>query len=69
MSRSHKAQCGLWVRPSKGLGSFERWRLGLRGSGSIGVAGAVTGRLDWMRCKNDKKPEECDQDELIDNMV
>ena len=50
VSRSHRAQWGFCVRPSKGLGSLERWRLGLRGSGSAGVAGAVTVRLGQVRC-------------------
>jgi hypothetical protein len=49
VSRSHRAQWGLWVRPSKGLGPLERWRLGVRGSGSAGASGAVTGRVARVR--------------------
>src|SRR4030095_14471827 len=45
VSRSHRAQGGFCVRPSKGLDSLERGRLGLTGSGSAGASGAVTTRL------------------------
>jgi len=51
VSRSHKAQWGLCVRPSKALGSLERWRLGLRGLGSAGTAGAVRPGLGQVRCQ------------------
>ena len=50
VSRSHKAQCGFLVRPSKALGSLDRRRLGLIGSGLAGVAEAVTPGLDEVRC-------------------
>jgi hypothetical protein len=36
---------GLSVKPSNGWGLLERLRLGLRGSGRAGEAGAVTARL------------------------
>ena len=51
VSRSHRAHGRLYARLSKGCGAVERWRLGVRGSGSaVGVVGAVTGRLDRVRC-------------------
>ena len=52
-----RVPAGQWVgRREKWLyfsytRAVERWRLGVRGSGSaVGVAGAVTGRLDRVRC-------------------
>jgi len=42
------------LESNKSLGSLERWRLGVRGSGSVGVAGAVTERLSQVRCKTTK---------------
>ncbi len=45
---------GLSVKPSNGWGSLERLRLGLRGSGRAGEAGAVTARLGQVRCKMTK---------------
>src|SRR2546429_9444443 len=38
-----------YTAPSKGLGSLERWRLGVRGLGSADASGAVTGRVARVR--------------------
>ena len=51
VSRSPRAPWGFWVRPSKGVGSLERWRWGVRDSGWAGVAGAVTVRGGQVRCR------------------
>ena len=49
---------------SKGLGSLERGRLGVRGSGRAGMASRHRA-LGPGKVHDDKKPEEeCEQDEL-----
>jgi hypothetical protein len=47
--RGHKGV--LRGRPAQVLGALDRWRLGLRGSGSAAMARAVTRRLSQVRCK------------------
>jgi hypothetical protein len=53
---AQRAQYGFWVRPSNGLGSWERLPLGVRGSGSAGVTGAFTPGLGRVRCNMIKSP-------------
>ena len=50
-------------------GTVERGCVDLRGSGRTVAAGAVTGRLGRGEVQDDEEPDECAQDELIENMM